>query len=214
MAKAERSPSTSSTTAKKQKMNPAVDKVKPKVIPKSTKVLGPPSFDGIYAAQQRTKDLGETALFRVGEMVWMELSEPIESSTRGDEESITHWPAIVVERSYFNKGIKVTATAAALPGGRPQPQFEFAVAWAYDVSPLACSDTMKKQESQLTPYYGRSLPTITPDPGSTKGIDQVFRDGQERRAVLDSLVTVKQASITYALAIQTALTINLAFSLM
>lgn len=152
-------------------------------------------------------------MYRVGEMVWMELPEPIKDST-GEDETITHWPVIVTERYLFNKGFNVVSTTPALPGAKPQPKFSFKLSWAYDVSALACSDMPQVSEAQLAPFYERPTPDTFVDADSSVGMEHVFRKGRERRAELDDLTSLDQARIPFALAIQIAININGDFSLM
>lgn len=180
--------------------------------PKPVKVLGPPSYNGVYAADGRAKDLGESAMYRVGELVWMELPKPIIDPTGQDDTRITHWPAIVAERYLFNKGTVIPSSLVATPGTKSQPKFSFKLSWAYDVAPLACSNTLKMSEVELMPFHARPTPTFHVDSDSTEGMEHVVQKGKEKRADLDALKTLGQARIAYALALHTTLVINVAYS--
>lgn len=148
-------------------------------------------------------------------MVWMELAKPITKGSGGaDGEPITHWPAIVTDRTYLNRASSVVDYAPAVGGSKPQPRFSYELSWAYGVSPLACSNALKIKESQLMPFVGRPLPQLIVKADSKAGMEHVLRNDRERRADLESLHTVDDARIAFGLAVQTAIFINVGFSLL
>lgn len=115
---------------------------------------------------------GEKERFRVGELVWCELDEPVVDPTE-PQRSIAAWPAVILDPAiefttmlgYFPEGKddRTNLEIVSAPGKRAEspPGLNGSVhqIMAYKVAFFGTMEEAKVPESSLTPYLADHLPT-------------------------------------------------------
>lgn len=178
----------------------------------SSRVMDQRSWNGSYPDRSRDGDLNDSVMYREGEMVWIELPQPIlERDGLPTCRRITLWPGIVNSHS-----IKSTSTLLSplVPG--QAPNISITQYFEYSVSLFACTDLMKRREGQMRPWLTHIPSTdITPSEAITHeaSVVHVWNGNMTRDATLAKLVDVSTASTAFALALQVAAHVISAFSL-
>lgn len=193
------------------------------LMPKSIKpkpnrnVLAPPSYNGSYSAEQRSKDLGGNALYREHELVWVNLSSIKghckEAVSAREANNITHWPCIIKERTFYREKPQLANPLAPYTygGTNAAPEMSSRQVWTYNVVLVACLSETTMHEHSLLPYCARSIDTISNfDPAGKKQVDV---NGKLRRPNLSKLVTAGDVGVVFALALQISATIAIKYSL-
>lgn len=106
--------------------------------PRNKKRAGGSTYKGSYPDRLRDPDLHSGSSFRLQEMVWVALLQPILDTRPGSTSSITHWPALVLSRDFRTRS---TLEAPLVPG-RPA-QLDTTQVFVYQVQLLACSNEFK-----------------------------------------------------------------------
>ncbi len=138
----------------------------------------------IASVPQREQELmhelrrGEKERFRVGEMVWCRLDEPVVDPT-DSQRQITQWPAVIVDPAIEfttflgydaddKKDTKTSIEAVSAPGKRDElppllggSSSSIAVqqSMAYQVTFFGTMETVRAPESSLTPYLAGLIPS-------------------------------------------------------
>ena len=130
-----------------------------------------PEYDGPYVHKERAEDLAlaYTAPFRVGEVVWVILEEPIRDTKPGSSSTITHWPATVKERNLHVDGMHSRGGAVfrlqVQHGYDHSVKFRYEQTYTYQVLLLgtnqASTEYRRYRQDSLLPYAAYIAPTKT-----------------------------------------------------
>lgn len=171
-----------------------------------------PSYSGTYVNKERDMDLSDGGKFRVGELVWVELPEPLVKSTATDEEGdstmgdstdkITHWIAIIGERSIRSDSTK----EGDLVAGQP-PSIKNTQTPTYRCKLLAVDTEITREEKHLRAWltFPPPLGLLTVDRMTAQESVKLAWDGKEvQTPKLNQIKTVDLAITPFALASQMA----------
>ncbi|ORY92832.1 hypothetical protein BCR35DRAFT_323209 [Leucosporidium creatinivorum] len=174
--------------------------------PRKPKKDATPTYSGTYVNKERDTDLSDGALYRVGELVWVELPTPFVDLKMGTSERITHWIAVVAERTI--RSISSKKPSQVLQPG-VAPFFDNKQTFAYRCSLLAVDAEVTKTEQHLqawladSPHSGLlAVDRIVAQESVRHAWDPKLM--QCRRPKLEEMVGLHQAITPFALASQIA----------
>ncbi|KAK4700250.1 hypothetical protein P7C70_g5997, partial [Phenoliferia sp. Uapishka_3] len=226
-ARAPKKPRISESRATTTKKPQPTQVVKAKPPKRKNNSAGKPTYAGTYTNPLRLIDLSEGALFRLGEMVWVELPTPLFDSN--SDYNITYWPAIIMERNVHQQSDvlhpgklakvmseKVDLESVAVEHEAPSapPTFSRQQTWKYRVNLVALSDQISRTESQMKPWLGHEPLLSTEDFSITapESVKLVYDNHQVVRPSLGQLKTFHLAATTFALALQISAHVITTFS--
>lgn len=178
----------------------------PKPVPKA------PSYNGAYTDPNREVDLKGGALHRTSEMVWILLPKPYVDTTGNQPETITHWPAIIMEKkiSTISKRIGILEKGS-LPQINNEKHFE------YVVRLLACADSYTLPESSVITWLAHPQPmdlwTNQALLTASESVRLVWNGKECLRPTLGAVRSVFEVMAPFALAMQIAAHIVSSFCL-
>jgi len=184
--------------------------------PKKLKKDAPPSYSGTFVNKKRDTDLSDGALYRVGELVWVELPTPfLDLKEEGTTDRITHWIAVVSDRNIVSTSSKQGAGSQSLqPGVAPLLQNQ--QTFSYRCSLLALHAEVTRTEQHVQAWLARPPPNEVFERERIRAEESVKHvwDGQQcRRPRLEEMKGLHEAVTAFALASQIAAHIAGSFSL-
>lgn len=177
---------------------------------KKVKRSASPSYKGAYVNKERDIDLSDGALFRVGELVWVELPEPL-VDPQDSTMRITHWMGVVADRTIKSN----SRSTAPLQPGAP-PQLANKQQFTYRCQLLGLQDELTRTEPHVQAWLAVPSPSalLTPPAMSAQAsVKHAWAGLDVRRPKLGEFESVGEAITTFALASQIAAHIAGAFSM-
>jgi ribosomal protein L44E len=171
----------------------------------------PPTYNGSYTNRQRDADLGDGALYRKGELIWVELPTPFVDLSGSSSMKITHWPALISDRTIRSESIKKASLIPGMP-----PSLENRQSFRYSAKLLACEDEVSRNEEQVQAWLA-----YPPDNGMWSGDLMLAKNSVKHvwdgtgclRPTLAQIKGVFEAVTPFALAMQIAAHVVAAFAL-
>lgn len=163
-----------------------------------------PTYSGTYVNKERDTDLSDGALYRVGELVWVELPTPFVDLKEGTSDRITHWIAVISDRNIVSVSSK-KAPQSLKPGVAPLLQNK--QTFSYRCSLLALEAEVTKTEKHIQAWLACPPPNEVFDGDRIRAQESVRHawDGKQcRRPKLEEMKGLHEAVTAFALASQIA----------
>ncbi|GAA6015041.1 hypothetical protein JCM11491_001637 [Sporobolomyces phaffii] len=180
-----------------------------------------PSYSGAFVDKQRDSDLSQGAKYRFGEMVWVRVPQGTlapaspASAEEEEEESITHWPAIIQHREERTES---KIEEPYISGSDAIPKFLNAKRWVYDVIYLGTKNQATGVEEEDVSNWLSSSGI----PGrvwardrllNRETVEMIWDGARMSKVELGELKTLEQAIAPLAFAMQVAAHVMSSFSL-